>query len=132
MGIEHANPMALYGVNRRQCPHLPQPLRRAEWQIEPGRIETIDDIQVVIAGKDEHAFGEGGVQRYRVEEFRPFGGTAGVGHVAANENKIERAIVMDRLDAVHDARNAIVAAWAGAAALNPKSVVLADHMNVGE
>ncbi len=43
--IDHMNPIALHGHDRRQGPHLPQPLARAERQIEPGRVLTIDDVE---------------------------------------------------------------------------------------
>jgi hypothetical protein len=33
--------------------------------------------------------------RYSVEEFGPFGGSAGIGHVARNQNRMERGFRMD-------------------------------------
>ena len=82
--IGHTDAMTLDGGDRRQCPHLPQALDRAEGQIEPRRVETIDDIEVMIAGKDEHAFGERRMQLHRIEKLRPFGCDSGVGHVAGD------------------------------------------------
>ena len=104
--IDHAHAMALNGGDRRQRPHLPQALDRAERQIEPRRVETIDDIEIVIAGKDEHAFGERRMQLHRIEELRPFGCDSGVGHVAGDQDEIQRAGFVNRLDAFQDTREA--------------------------
>ena len=128
--IDHAHAMALNGGDRRQRPHLPQALDRAERQIEPRRVEAIDDIEVMIAGKDEHAFGERRMRSTRIEKLRPFGCDAGVGHVAGDQDEIQRPRSVNCVDAVQDARETVIAARPAAAAFDPESIALADQMDV--
>jgi hypothetical protein len=84
----------------------------------------------VIARKDEHALGQHRMQFHRVEELRPFGRNAGVGHVAGDQDHIHRALLMNLFDAVEDPRETVIAARPAAAAFDPKSIALTDQMNV--
>lgn len=65
--------------------------------------------------------------RHRVEEFGPFRRAAGIGHVAADQHKIERVSGMDGRDARHDPRQAIVAAWAATSAFDENRIVRRLH-----
>src|SRR5262245_6526568 len=127
---DDAHAIALRSCNRRKRPHLPQPLADTERKIEPSRIGAVDDVQVVIAGKQDHACDETRVLLDRVEKFGPFRREAGIGHVAADEHEVERFGGMDGRDARHNSREAIVATWASATAFDTKTISFADLMNV--
>src|SRR5215467_11918455 len=122
--------MALNGGDRRQRAHLPQALDRAERQIEPRRIEPVDDIEVVIAGKNEHAFDERRMLLHRIEKLRPLGCDTGVSHVAGDKDQVERAIGMNGFETRKDARETLIAARPAPPALDAKSIAIADEMNV--
>jgi hypothetical protein len=70
------------------------------------------------------------MQLHRVEELRPFGCDSGVGHVACDQDDIERVRFVDRFDAVEDTREAVIAARTAAPAFDAESVALADQMDV--
>ena len=126
------NPIALDGGDRRQRAHLAQRLRRADRQVEPRGIGAIDDIDVVVARQDQHAFGEIGILGHDVEKLGPFGGDARVRHVAADEDEVERLRCVQGRQAIHRLDQAIVAARPGAPALDAETVALADDMDVGQ
>ena len=86
--------------------------RRAERQIEPRRIGAIDDIDVMIAWKDEDPVGEIRVAGENVEEFGPFARAPGVGHVPGDEDEVQRPRGVLGLKASHDPPHALVAARA--------------------
>ena len=83
-------------------------------------------------GKDEHALGERRMLLHGVEELRPFGGDAGVGHVAGDEDEVERVGAMNGFQARKNARETVIAARPAPPTLDAKSVTLADQVNVGK
>ena len=131
--IDDEYAIALHGRDRRKRPHLPQPLAWTERQIETGRIGAVDDVHIVVAGKDEHPLSrvQGGRQQCR--RILPIRPSAGIRHVAGDQNEIERVGGMDGGEARHNAQSKpIIAAGAGAAAFDAKSVALADHVDIGQ
>ena len=70
------------------------------------------------------------MQLHRIEELRPFGCDSGVGHVAGDQDEIQRACFMNRLDAFQDTRETVIAARPAAAAFDPESITFADQMDV--
>ena len=110
--IHHADAFALDDGHRRQDPQLAQPLVRAGRQVEARRIGAVDDVQVVVAGNDQHAFGEAGMTRDGIKEFGPLGGAACIGHVAAHHDGVERIARMQRLQLREQPSQALVAASA--------------------
>ena len=67
-----------------------------------------------------------------VEELGPFSRTPCIGHVAGDEDKVERLGGVLGLETSHDLPDAIVAARAAPPALDPKAITLADDMDVGQ
>jgi hypothetical protein len=130
VGIDYAYTVSLYGCDRRKRPHLPQPLAGAEWKIKPGRIEAVDDVQVLVTRHHNHARRENVMLCHRVQEFRPFRRPAGVRQIAAYEYEVERLSAMDVLEAHHNRRQASVAARAATSALDAKTVSFTNHMKV--
>src|ERR1700677_3495247 len=115
-----------------QSAHLAQGFRRAERQIEARWVSSVDDIHIVIARKDKRPFGEIRMARENVEEFGPFAGAAGVGHVPGDENEIQRPSAVLGLEPSHDPSHALIAARAAPPALDPEAITLTDDMDVGE
>ena len=130
--VEDTDALALDRGHRGERPHLPQPLAGARRQFQPGRIGAVDDVHVVIAGQDEGPLGQRGMARQRVEELGPFGRPAGIGHVAGDQDEVERVLRMDLAEPIENLGEPLIAAWAGTAALDPEAVALADDMDVGE
>src|SRR5215468_5079697 len=128
--LDHTHAVSLYGSDRREGPHLPQPLADAEWKIEPGWIGAIDDIQVMVPGNHEHARGENRMPCQDVQEFPPFGRETGIGQIAADEQDVERVSAMDGLEARHEALHSIVAARPTTSALDAKTVSFTDNVEV--
>ena len=125
-------PIALDRGDGREDPHPPQRLHRAERQVEAGGVGAIDDVDVVIAGRDQRARRELRKRPEHVEEFRPFGGGSRVRHVAGDEHEIERPFGMDLGEPSQRAPESGVAARARASALDPHPVAFADDVHVGE
>ena len=69
----------------------------ARGQVHARRIGAVHDVEVVIAGQDQQALGDRWMRGHRVEKLSPFGRAAGVGHVASDQNKIERRLGVQRL-----------------------------------
>ena len=130
--VHDADAGALHGRRHREHPHLAQALAGARRQFEPGRIGPVDDVDVVVAGQDEATFRELGVPPKRIEEFGPFRRTAGIGHVAADQQRVQRLGRMNLRQSREHHGQPVVAARAGAAALDAEAVALSDHMDVGE
>ncbi len=55
-----------------------------------------------------------------------------VGHVAADENEIERLGDIDRFEAGHDAHDAAVTAWPAPPTFDAESVMLTHHVEIGK
>ena len=94
--IYHAHALALDDCHGRQHPQLPQLLVRAGREIEARRIGAIDDVQVVVAGNNQHSLGEAGMTQDGIEEFGPLARATGIGHVAAHHDGVERVTRMQR------------------------------------
>ena len=71
-----SNPVALDGGDGRERPHAPQRLHRAERQVEAGGIGAVDDVDVMVARRDQRQRRELRKRREDVEELRPFGATS--------------------------------------------------------
>src|SRR5262245_9499600 len=95
--IYHAHAPALDGPHRRQHPQLAQPLVRTFRQVEARWIGAVDDVEVVVAGNDQHAFGEARMTRDGVQELGPLARPARIGHVAAHHDGVERVARMQHL-----------------------------------
>ena len=67
-----------------------------------------------------------------VKELGPFGGAAGVGHVAGDEDEIDRDLGVDRFELGEQPLQPLIAARARSSALDAEAVALADGMDVGE
>ncbi len=128
--VDDIHALALHRCDGRQGSHLAQPLAGAERQIEPGRIGAVDDVHIVVAGQHDHESGEFTMLRHHVEEFGPFRGAAGVGHVAGHKHKIERIGGVNSSKARHQLCKALVSARAATSALDAKAISLADHVEV--
>ena len=129
-GRQH--PFALDGRDGRERAHLAQSLDRAERQIEPRRIGAVDDIDVVVAGQNEHPPNEFGMRPDDVEKFGPFGRCSRVRHVAADEHEVERLFGVQGGKSEKCLFEPLVAARAAASAFDAKSVAFADDMNIRE
>ena len=66
------------------------------------------------------------------EKFGPFGRTAGISDVTGDEDVIERFFLVNSSDFIEQLRESAVAGWAGPSALDPKAILLANDMNVGQ
>ena len=126
------HPHALDGGHCRERAHLAQSLDRAERQIETGRIGAIDDIDVVVAGQNEHPCGEFGMRADDVEKLGPFGRCSRIRHVAADEDEVKRLFGVQGGKPGKSLFEPIVAARTAAPALDAKPVAFADDMNIGE
>ena len=93
--IDDTNARALKRVDGRQGADLAKPAVRADVEIEPRGIGPVHDVDVVIAGNDEHAVGEPGMGGHGVEKFGPFGGAARIGGIARDRGRIERLRCID-------------------------------------
>ena len=67
-----------------------------------------------------------------IEEFGPFGRASGVGHVAGDQDQVQRPGGVLGLEAGHDPSHALVAARPAPPALDAKAIALADDMDVGK
>ena len=130
--VDHADAVAVDRVHGRQRAQLAQAPVRAGGQVHAGRVGAVDDIEVVIAGQHQHAAGERGMLRQSVEDLGPFGRQAGVGHVAGDQDGVERLLGVDRFELIEQAPQPVIAARARPAAFQAKAVALADHVDVGE
>jgi hypothetical protein len=128
--IDDTNTRSLDGCHAGQRPHLAQSLVPTSRQVEPCRVCGIDDIEVVVARHHQHDFCEPGMLRDSVEEFSPLGRQAGVGHVAGDQNGMERVTCVERLQPRKHLSQSLVAARTRSAALDPEAVTLADDVNV--
>ena len=70
--------------------------------------------------------------RENVEELGPFGRASGVGHVAGDENKVERPGGVLGLEARHHLLHPLIAAGPAPPALDAKAIALAHDMDVGQ
>ena len=130
--VHDLNPLALQRHKCRQGAEYPQPLVRADRQVKPRRIGAIHDIEIVVAGQDEHAIGKTRMAGDGVKKFRPLGGASGVGHVAGDQNCVEWLIGVERIEFPQDGLKTRIAARTGPAALDPETIALADEVNIRE
>ena len=126
------NALALDGGDRRERAHLAQRLHRAERQIEPGRIGAVDDVDVVVARQmSVRAASSGDAARMSKNSAH----SADVPASVMSPVMRTRSSGRRRACAARRARarsKPLVAARAGAAALDPEPVALADDMDVRE
>ena len=108
--IHNPHALALNDSHGREDPQLPQPLVRAGRQIEARRIGAIDDIEVVVAGNDQHSFDETGMTQDSAQEFGPLARATGVGHVPAQHDGVERIARVHKVQLREQPRQALVAA----------------------
>ena len=101
--IEAQDPVPLQGLDGGQGAQLAKPLPRARRQLEPGRIGAVDDIHVMVAGKDQHALGQSGMSRDGVHELGPLCGPAGIRHVAGDQDEVQGLLSVEGLQPVEDA-----------------------------
>jgi hypothetical protein len=123
---------ALRGGHRGDGAHFPQPLSWAGRQFEAGGVRPIDDIDVVIAWQDQEPSGEPGIRFEGVEELGPFRGTAGVRHVAGDEDRIKRVLPVNVVEPRQRALEPIIATRTRPAALDAKSITPAHNVDVGQ
>ena len=71
--VDHADAAALHRVHGGQASNLAQAPVGARRQVHARRVGAIDDVEVVIAGKHQHALGEARMRRHGVEQLGPFG-----------------------------------------------------------
>ena len=67
-----------------------------------------------------------------VEELGPFGGNSRIGHVAGEEDAIERLTHMGRLELSEQPLEPLIAARAEPPALQSEAVTLTDPMDIGQ
>ena len=67
-------------------------------QIHARRIGAVDDVEVVIAGQDQHALGKARVRFEDLEKLHPLGGDASIGHVASDQDGVEPVFGVDRFE----------------------------------
>ena len=126
------HPLALQRVDRKQRAKLSQPLVGTSRQVQAGRIGPVDDVDVVVARHHQDPLGEPRIRAQRIVEFGPFGGAAGIRHVAGDEDEIDGFGPVDGIEPGQDALEPLVALWPGATAFNAESVSFAHHMQVRE
>ena len=117
-------------AHRGQDAQLAQPLVRADRQIEPRRIGAIDDIQVVVAGNHQHSLGKLGMPRHRVHEIDPLARAAGIGHVAGDQDHVERLAGVEQIQFGEQPPQAFVAARPRPPAFDPEAVAFAHAVHV--
>ena len=130
--IEAQSLVTLQGLDGRQGAQLAKPFPRARRQFEPGRIGAVDDIHVMVSGKDQDALGETGVSRDGVEEFGPFRGSSRIRHIARDQNEIQGLIVVEGFQPIEDPTHSLVALRPCPSAFDPEPVPLPDHVKVGK
>src|SRR5712672_217581 len=68
--------------------------------------------------------------QHGVEEFGPLCRAAGVGHVAADKQEVERTKGMNSCEVLQEPIKALVAARTATSAFDTKTISLADHMKI--
>ena len=124
-------PASLHGGHRRQRAHLAQPLVGAGRQIEPRRVGAIDDVDVVVARQHQHPprrAPDGGASASRNSAHSRR--AARIGHVAGDEDDVERPLRVDVVQPRQHPAQPLVAARTGPPALDAKAVALADDVEV--
>jgi hypothetical protein len=86
----------------------------------------------VIARQHDRAGDQFRMARQRVEEDGPFAGATGIGHIAADDNVVERIGGMDGGEMRQDALEPAIAARARPSAFNAEAVLFGDHVKVGQ
>ena len=131
LAVDDLDPLALDRIHRRQHPELPQPDIRAAGQVHARGIGAVDNVEVVIAGKDQHLAHEFGVGRDHVEELGPFARDPGIGHIAADEDDVDRGLGVDLIELGENPFEAEIAARPQTPALEPEAIVGRDDVHVG-
>src|SRR5689334_17803581 len=83
---------------------------RTHGQSHAGRIGAVDDVEIVVAGQHQHELRKLWMPRKIVEELGPFGGNSRIGHVAGEEDAIERLTHMGRLELSEQPLEPLIAA----------------------
>ncbi len=71
-------------------------------QVELRRVRAIDDIDVVIAGDQEHPLGDARELRDRFEELGPFGRKPGIRDIAGHQDGMQRLLGLDFVQPLQD------------------------------
>ena len=85
-----------------------------------------------LPGSVSVAFGERGMRGERVDEFGPFARNPGVGHVAGDEDGVERVLGVNRLELRQQPLKPLIAARARPPALDAAAIAVAHHVDIGE
>ncbi len=120
------------GGDDRQRAHLAQPLLGTERQLEPRRVGAVGDVDVMVPRDQQRALRQPGMRGQGRKELRPFGGSPGVGHVAGDEDDVDRPLRMDGFELREHLLQPIVALRPGPAAFDAETVTLADNVEIGE
>jgi hypothetical protein len=97
LSVDDVNAGALDGRERRNRAHLAQSLLGTHWKIEPGRVCSVDHVQVVVAREAENESSDPRILRESVRELGPLRRTASVNYVSGDQDEIERITRVDRV-----------------------------------
>jgi hypothetical protein len=76
----------------------------------------------MISRQDQKPLCEPRIIRQGTEKLRPLSGAAGIGHIAGDENCVQRVVLVHRLQQLKQPIQALIAARARSPAFNPKSI----------
>ena len=132
LGVDQPNLRTLQRLEGGEGPDLAQPLLGAAGKFKPRGICAVDDVEIVIAGQEQHELREFRVGLQCVEELRPLARETGVGHVAGNQNEVQRILRVNPSEFGKRAAEPSVALRSGPSAFDPEAVALADNVDVRE
>ena len=130
--VDDPNPVALHGGDRRQGAHLAETLAWAGGKLEAGRVGAVDDVEIVVAGKEQGPFGQPRMPGQRRKELGPLCRPSRIGSVPGDEDQIERPLGVDCVELGEQRFEPLIPAGSGPAALDAKTVPFPNDVDVRE